>query len=302
MDRFLEMQTFNTVVETGSFVAAAELLQLSKAAVSRHVVELEKRLGIRLLHRTTRRLSLTPEGQVFYARGKEVLAELDAVETEVTARRESVSGLLRINAPVTFGITHLAPLWGLFREQHPQVAMDVTLSDRVVDLVEEGYDLAIRIAALETSSLVSRRLTTTRMTLCASPEYLRRHGTPCHPSELSSHQVIAYSYLATRDDWHFDGPEGRVVVTTRPWMRTNNGETCRAAALAHQGVILQPGFVVDAELAAGRLVELLPEYRSTEIGIYAVYPTRKHLSAKVRVLIDFLATHFCGDFPRAQVW
>lgn len=119
MDRFLEMQTFNAVVETGSFVAAAELLQLSKAAVSRHVVELEKRLGIRLLHRTTRRLSLTPEGQVFYARGKEVLAELDAVEAEVTARRESVSGLLRINAPFTFGIAHLAPLWGLFREQHP---------------------------------------------------------------------------------------------------------------------------------------------------------------------------------------
>jgi len=292
MDRFLEMQTFNAVVETGSFVAAAELLQLSKAAVSRHVVELEKRLGIRLLHRTTRRLSLTPEGQVFYARGKEVLAELDAVETEVTARRESVSGMLRINAPFTFGIAHLAPLWGLFREQHPQVTLDVTLSDRVVDLVEEGYDLAIRIAALETSSLVSRRLTTTRMTLCASPEYLRRHGTPRHPGELGSHQVIAYSYLATRDDWHFDGPEGRVVVTTRPWMRTNNGETCRAAALAHQGVILQPGFVVDAELAAGRLVELLPEYRCTEIGIYAVYPSRKHLSAKIRVLIDFLATHF----------
>lgn len=288
MDRFLEMQTFNAVVETGSFVAAAELLQLSKAAVSRHVVELEKRLGIRLLHRTTRRLSLTPEGQVFYARGKEVLAELDAVEAEVTARRESVSGLLRINAPVTFGITHLAPLWGLFREQHPQVTLDITLSDRLVDLVEEGYDLAIRIAALETSPLVSRRLATTRMTLCASPEYLRRHGTPRHPSEIGGHEVIAYSYLATKDDWHFNGPEGRVVVSTRPWMRTNNGETCRAAALAHQGVILQPRFVVDAELAAGNLVELLPEYRSTEIGIYAVYPTRKHLSAKVRVLVEFL--------------
>lgn len=292
MDRFLEMQTFNAVVETGSFVAAAELLQLSKAAVSRHVVELEKRLGIRLLHRTTRRLSLTPEGQVFYARGKEVLAELDAVETEVTARRESVSGLLRINAPVTFGITHLAPLWGLFREQHPQVAMDVTLSDRVVDLVEEGYDLAIRIAALETSSLVSRRLTTTRMTLCASPEYLRRHGTPRHPSELSSHQVIAYSYLATRDDWHFDGPEGRVVVTTRPWMRTNNGETCRAAALAHQGVILQPSFLVGEELRRGELVEVLKGYRSGEMGICAVYPSRQHLAPKVRAMVDFLVEAF----------
>lgn len=169
------------------------------------------------------------------------------------------------------------------------MTLDITLSDRLVDLVEEGYDLAIRIAALETSSLVSRRLATTRMTLCTSPEYLRRHGTPRHPSELGGHQLIAYSYLATKDDWHFHGPEGRGVVSTRPWMRTNNGETCRAAALAHQGVILQPRFVVDAELAAGHLVELLPDYHSTEIGIYAVYPSRKHLSAKVRVLVEFLA-------------
>lgn len=292
MDRFLEMQSFITVVDTGSFVRAAEALNLSKAAVSRHVVELEKRLDIRLLHRTTRRVSMTTEGHVFYARGKDVLAELNDVESEVTARRETVSGLLRINAPFTFGILHLAPLWALFREQHSQVTLDVTLSDRVVDLVEEGYDLAIRIAALENSSLVSRRLAITRMTLCASPEYVARHGAPRHPRELSHHQVIAYSYLATKDEWHFTGPEGPVSVHTHPWMHTNNGETCRAAALAHQGVILQPRFVVGEALASGQLVELLPEYRSTEIGIYAVYPSRKHLSAKVRVLIDFLAAHF----------
>lgn len=291
------MQSFITVVDTGSFVRAAEVLNLSKAAVSRHVAELEKRLGIRLLHRTTRRVSMTTEGQVFYARGKEVLAELTDVEAEVTARRETVSGLLRINAPFTFGILHLAPLWGPFRERHPQVTLDVTLSDRVVDLVEEGYDLAIRISALADSSLVSRRLATTRMTLCASPGYLTKHGSPRHPSELSRHQVIAYSYLATKNEWHFTGPEGSVSVHTRPWMHTNNGETCRAAALTHQGVILQPRFVVGDALASGQLIELLPEYRSTDIGIYAVYPSKKHLSAKVRVLIDFLAAHFSEQAP-----
>ena len=289
MDRFLEMQTFNTVVETGSFVKAADALNLSKAAVSRHVVELERRLGIRLLHRTTRRISLTQEGRVFYARGKDVLAELEDVETEITSKQETVSGLLRINAPFTFGILHLAPLWGLFRERYPQVTLDVTLADRVVDLVEEGYDLAIRIAALESSTLVSRRLATTRMTLCASTKYLKKHGKPKHPDELANHQVIAYSYLATKDEWHFIGPNGPMSVLTHPWMHTNNGETCKGAALAHQGIILQPRFVVAGELNSGQLVELLPEYKSSEIGIYAVYPSRKHLSAKVRLLIDFLA-------------
>ncbi|MBS0466675.1 MAG: LysR family transcriptional regulator [Proteobacteria bacterium] len=295
MDRFLEMQTFTAVVDAGSFVGAAEALGLSKAAVSRHVVELENRLGIRLLHRTTRRVAMTPEGQAFFARSKDLLAELDDAEAEVTAQRDAVSGILRINVPFTFGILHLAPLWGLFRAQHPQVILDVTLADRVVDLVEEGYDLAIRIAALESSSLVSRRLASTRMTLCASPQYLLQHGTPRHPDELLAHQVIAYSHFATRDEWHFTGPQGRLSVRTRPWMRTNNGETCRAVALAHQGVILQPSFLVGSDLAAGTLVELMPAYRSTELGIYAVYPTRKHLSAKVRVLIDFLAAHFSSS-------
>lgn len=295
MDRFLEMQTFTAVVDAGSFVGAAEALGLSKAAVSRHVVELENRLGIRLLHRTTRRVSLTPEGQAFFARSKDLLAELNDAEAEVTAQREAVSGVVRINVPFTFGILHLAPLWGLFRAQYPQVTLDVTLADRLVDLVEEGYDLAIRIAALESSSLVSRRLASTRMTLCASPQYLLQHGTPRHPDELLAHQVIAYSHFATRDEWHFTGPQGPLSVRTRPWMRANNGETCRAVALAHQGVILQPDFLVGADLVAGTLVELMPAFRSTELGIYAVYPTRKHLSAKVRVLIDFLAAHFSSS-------
>lgn len=294
MDRFLEMQTFNAVVDAGSFVKAADALALSKAAVSRYVVDMETRLGVRLLHRTTRRLSLTEEGQVFYARSKELLAQLEEAETEITSRSQAASGLLRVNAPVTFGILHLAPLWGVFKDLHPQVTLDITLSDRVVDLLEEAYDVAIRIARLESSTLVSKRLASTRMVLCASPHYLERHGVPRHPGELTRHAVIAYSYWSTRDEWRFEGPQGPVSVKTLPCIQTNSGDTCRAAALAHQGIILQPTFLVGQDLSSGTLVELMPEFRSIELGIYAVYPTRKHVSAKVRALIEFLAAHFSG--------
>lgn len=294
MDRFLEMQTFNAVVDAGSFVKAADALNMSKAAVSRYVVDMETRLGVRLLHRTTRRLSLTDEGQVFYARSKELLAELQEAEDEITSRSDAASGLLRINAPFTFGILHLAPLWGAFKAQHPKVTLDVTLADRLVDLVEEGYDVAIRIATLESSTLVSKRLATTRMVLCASPTYLAQHGTPTHPADLAQHSVISYSYWATKDEWRFNGPEGPVSVKTNPCIHTNSGDTCRAAALSHQGVILQPTFLVGKDLSDGTLLELMPEYRSIELGIYAVYPTRKHVSAKVRALIEFLAARFAG--------
>jgi len=297
MDRFLEMQTFNAVVEAGSFVKAANALDISNAAVSRYVVDMETRLGVRLLHRTTRRLSLTEEGQVFYARSKELLAELQEAEDEITARSDAASGLLRVNAPFTFGILHLAPLWGAFKALHPKVSLDITLADRLVDLVEEGYDVAIRIAMLENSSLVSKRLATTRIVVCASPQYLAQHGTPQHPSELTDHAIISYSYLSTKDEWKFTGPQGPVSVKTNPCIHTNSGDTCRAAALAHQGVILQPTFLVGQDLKDGTLVELMPEYRSIELGIYAVYPTRKHVSAKVRALIDFLAVHFAGRGP-----
>ena len=292
MDRFLEMQTFGAVVDAGSFVKAAEALGLPKAAMSRYVGDLEARLGVRLLHRTTRRLSLTGEGQVFYARSKELLAGVAEAEAEITSRSGAASGLLRVNAPVTFGIRHLAPLWGVFRARYPDVTLDVTLADRVVDLVEEGYDIAIRIAILPSSTLVSKRLASTRMVLCASPQYLLAHGVPGHPGELAAHAVIAYSHWSTRDEWHFDGPQGHVSVKTHPCMHTNSGDTCRAAALAHQGVILQPTFLVGDDLAAGTLVELMPEFRSIELGIYAIYPTRKHVAPKVRALVDFLARHF----------
>ncbi len=297
MDRFLEMQTFTAVVDAGSFVKAADVLGMSKAAMSRHVGDLETRLGVRLLHRTTRRLSLTGEGQVFYARSKELLADVDEAEAEITSRSGAASGLLRINAPFTFGILHLAPLWGVFRNQYPNVALDVTLSDRLVDLVEEGYDVAVRIATLPSSTLISKRLTSTRMVLCASPAYIALHGAPSHPADLARHAVIAYSYWSTKDEWHFDGPLGPASVKTLPAIHTNSGDTCRVAALAHQGVIMQPSFLVGDDLAAGTLVELMPQFRCMELGVYAVYPTRKHVSPKVRVLIDFLSRQFAPARP-----
>lgn len=288
MDKFLEMKTFAAVVDGGSFVQAADALDMSKPAVSRHVAELEARLGVRLLHRTTRKLSLTEDGRLFYGRCKTVLADVEVAEEEITAKSVAVKGLIKVNVPVSFGLWELAPLWPDFMTKYPDVELDITLADRIVDLVEEGYDLAVRIARLPNSSLVSRKLASTRMVLCASPGYLRQHGKPKHPSELTEHPVLAYSLLATGDQWDFQGPEGQVSVTVKPVMRTNSGDTCIAAARKSKGVILQPSFMVSSDLLNGALVELMPMYRSIEFGIFAVYPTRQYVSPKVRAMIDFL--------------
>jgi len=296
MDRFEEMRVFGAVVDAGSFVGASDALEMSKAAVSRYVADLESRLGVRLLHRTTRKLSLTPEGEVFQMRCRELLGGVEEAEAEITSQISEASGLLRINVPFSFGLLHLAPLWVEFMAQHPKVTLDVTLADRVVDLVEEGFDLAVRIARLPNSSLVSRQLTSTRMVLCASPAYLQAHGQPNHPSELAYHDVLAYSLLAMGDQWEFKGPrggsEGVVSVKVKPRMRTNSGDTCRVAALRHQGIVLQPSFMVGPDLVAGTLVEVMPAWRSIELGVYAVYPSRKFVSPKVRLMIDFLVDAF----------
>jgi DNA-binding transcriptional LysR family regulator len=297
MDKFLEMQAFVAVTDAGSFVKAAEALDISKAAVSRYVAELESRLGTRLLHRTTRRLSLTPEGAIFHARCRELLGGVDEAEAEITARSGEASGLLRINVPFSFGLLHLAPLWPAFMALHPKVTLDVTLADRVVDLVDEGFDMAVRIAQLPNSSLISRPLTSTRMVLCASPDYLRARGQPQHPSELAAHDVLSYSLLSMGDQWEFTGPDGVVSVQVTPRLRTNNGDTCRAAALRHQGIVLQPSFMVGPDLLQGSLVELMPAWRSVELGVYAVYPSRKFVSPKVRLMIDFLVDAF-----RMRAW
>lgn len=287
-----QLSSFLAVVRAGSFVGAADASGLSKAAVSRHVAELEDRLGVRLLHRTTRRLSLTEDGQAFTARASELVAGLEELEAETSSRGGEAAGLLRVNAPLTFGNLHLAPVWPRFIAANPKVSLDITLNDRLVDLVEEGYDLAVRITNLADSQLVGRRLATTRMVLCASPGYLEAHGTPAHPHELAGHSVLAYSYWSTGDDWRLQGPSGEVTVRINPRIRTNSGDTCRAAAVEGKGVILQPDFLVGPDLRDGTLVELMPDFHSIELGIYAVYATRKHLPMKTRRLIDFLADSF----------
>ena len=293
MDKVQEMTSFVAVVEAGSFVGAAGATGLSKAAVSRHVAELETRLGVRLLQRTTRRLSLTEEGQQFLARSRELLAAIEEAEAEVGAHRGEASGTLRINAPLSFGVLHLAPLWPRFLAAHPKVSLEVALSDRIADLVEEGFDLAVRITNLPDSQLVSRRLATTRMVACASPAYLAAHGAPAHPHDLARHAVVGYTYWAAKDEWTFTADDGTTAsVRTRPRLVANNGDTCRAAALAGHGIVLQPDFIVAGDLRDGGLVDVLPGWRALSLGIHAVYPSRKYLPIRTRRMLDFLADAF----------
>ncbi len=292
MDKFREMQAFVAVAESGSFVNAADQLENSKAAVSRYVAQLETRLGVRLMNRTTRRLSLTDEGHAFLAHCKETLALIHDAEEQLQSKRNTPNGLIRISAPLTFGVLHLAPLWGKFTALYPQVQLEITLSDRVVDLVDEGYDVAVRVARLPSSTLICRKLASTSLVLCASPKYLKKYGKPKRLAELKQHSVINYLYLATGDEWVFQGPEGETRIKISPKIRTNNGDTCRSAALAHQGIVLQPTFLVGSDLQKGDLVQLLPEYKSIELGIYAVYPSRKLVSPRIRAMVDFLVVEF----------
>ena len=297
MNPFQEMSVFKAVVEAGSFVGAADQLGLSKSVASRLVAELEARLGVRLLHRTTRKQSLTPEGEIFYTRCQSVLADLQEAEAELTSHTAHARGLLKINVPVSYGVKHLAPLWGDFMARNPQVSLEVTLSDRIVDLVEEGYDLAVRIGRLGDSRLIARPLSFTRLVVCASPRYWRQQGTPRIPHDLMQHAVLSYTLSSSGDRWAFEGPQGGVEVKVHPRMHSNSGDTLLQAALQHQGVIRQPEFLVREALASGQLKEVLSDYPSPALGIHAVYPSRKHVSPKVRVLIDFLVEALAEPAP-----
>jgi DNA-binding transcriptional LysR family regulator len=235
---------------------------------------------------------LTDEGRQFYHQAREVLAMMDEAEEAVSSASPEASGVLRVNAPVSFGVLHLAPIWADFMNAYPKVELEISLSDRLVDLVDEGIDVAVRIARMENSSLVGRRLAATRMCLCASPAYLASHAPIRKLSDVAEHGVVAYSNFASGDEWQFEGPQGSESIHTRSVVRCNNGDTCRAITLAGGGLSLQPSFMVAQDLRRGDLVEILPEYRSVELGIYVVYPTRKHLPAKVRTLINFLVEQF----------
>lgn len=293
MDTLNCMRVFAKVVELGSFAAAAERLGVARSVVSKQVVALEERLGVRLINRTTRTLHLTEAGAAYLERCNAILAEVESLESSLGALAESPRGLLRVSAPVSFAISHLGPVLAGYRRQFPEVGVELAVNDRQVDIVEEGYDLALRIARKLESSLVGRRLATARMVLCAAPDYLARRGTPQRLEDLAGHDCIGYTYWGSGDDWQLDDAAGRAVtVRVKPTLRVNNGDVIRAAALEGEGVIFQPSFLVGDDLRAGRLVELLPGYQPLEIGIYAVYPHRKYLSAKVRTFVDYLVERF----------
>ncbi|WP_321850909.1 LysR family transcriptional regulator [Burkholderia diffusa] len=298
MDRLRAFEVFVTVVSRGGFARAADALGTSPANVTRYVHELEAHLGTRLLNRTSRTLSLTEGGETLYARCKTILDDVAETEGLVSSASVEPRGRLRINAPVSFGILYLAPLWPGFMQKYPQIELDIGLIDRVVDIVDEGYDLAIRISRAGSISHAARKLATSQNILCASPDYLARFGRPTVPEDLIRHRCIGYTYAATGDEWELIDGGGRTHgVRSNFHMHTNNGDTARAAALAGQGVIWQPTFLIGNDLRAGKLVQVLPGYRLPDIDVLAVYPSRRHLSARVRVMIDFLADAFGGVPP-----
>ncbi|MBR1219250.1 LysR family transcriptional regulator [Bradyrhizobium sp. U87765 SZCCT0131] len=295
MDRLRAFEVFAAVVAQGSFTRAADKLETSPANVTRYVNDLEELLGARLLNRTSRRLSLTDTGRTLHERVSAILEEVAEAEAVASSASVQPRGRLRINAPLTFGIAHLAPLWPRFMARYPEIELDVSLTDRVVDLVEEGYDLAVRIARGGSTSLIGRKLAASRNIVCAAPDYLARHGAPQTPRDLRQHACIGYTYSATADEWVLLDAAGKPhSVTVRSCMHTNNADTARAAALAGRGIIWQPTFLIGADLRRGGLVRVLPDYRLADIDIMAVYPSRRHVSAKVRVMVEFLAEAFRG--------
>jgi len=298
VDRFQALAVFTKVVELGSFARAAERLTLSTSAVSRQVADLEGHLGVRLLNRTTRRLSLTESGAAFLERAVQLLADLEEAESAVTATALVPRGTLRLSAPITFGERYLAPAIADFVAKYPEVKLDCELSDRFVDLVEEGFDLAVRIGRGGSGTLIARRLGAVRLICHASPDYLGRFGTPQVPEDLARHRCLTYAYLTTRDTWEFRDPSGaeRTVRVSGP-VHSNSGRLLVVLAAHGMAVCMEPDFAVRDELLAGRAIPILTAFEPPPIAVYAVYPSRRHLSAKVRAFVDFLAERFAGTPP-----
>jgi DNA-binding transcriptional LysR family regulator len=302
MDRFLAVSTFAKVVELGSFSRAAERLGLSTSAVSRQVADLETHLGARLLNRTTRRLSLTEAGQMFYEHSVQLIADLDDAEASVRVDQARPRGTLRLTCGTSFGMRYLAPALAEFNAQHPDVLFDLDLSDRVADLVEEGIDLAIRVGNSGSQGVVSRRIGWTQLVVCAAPAYLARRREPIlAPADLAQHECLSYTNVGLPNVWQFQGRDGHdsaVTVRISPRHRANNGQVLASLAVQGLGIVYVPDFIVAQELRAGQLVSLLPDHRPPRSPIAAVYPSRRHLSAKVRSLVEFLAERY----TREQQW
>lgn len=291
MDRFEAMHVFCKVVELGSFAAAADRLNMSTSAVSRQLAQLEGLLSARLLNRSTRRISLTENGRAYYERCLLLLADLEEAEEMVGNASLNPRGTLRLTASISFGASHLAPALGEFARKYPEMKFDLQLSDRPLDLVEEGLDLAIRIGQQGNQNLVARRIGGVTLITCASPDYLARHGTPRHPQELVRHACLAYSYAPDPEAWRFQSAgEQEFSVKFDAAMTGNNGTALAEIAAAGGGVTRAPDFILDPLVSQGRLLRILPEWDAASMPIWAMYPSRRHLSARVRSFVSFLET------------
>jgi len=295
MDKFEDLQAFVAVVEAGTFTAAADRLGLAKSAVSRRVSALEERLGVQLLRRTTRVLNLTDTGHSFYEHSARILADLDEAEAAVQQEHGELRGTLRVALPLSFGVRHMCKPIAAFSHRHPSLKFDLDLNDRRIDLVEEGIDVAIRIAHLEDSSLIARKLFDARTVVAASPHYLKTHGTPASPNELKDHDCLIYSNLSDPERVRWKSKDGKKhVVNVKAAMRASSGDFLTNAAAHGLGIVIQPTFLAAEAIRLGNLVPILTDYEWPTSPAYAVYPPTRHLSYRVRAFIDFLVERFSG--------
>lgn len=289
MDRLRSMEVFVAVVDAGSFTAAADTFGISAVMVGKHIRELEERLGSRLLARTTRTQKLTEIGHQYAERCRQILADIRSAESGAEAMRSTPRGALRISAPVSFGTLRLAPAMTEYLALYPDVHLDLNLNDRMVDLLEEGYDAAIRIGDLSDSSLVARPLMSYRMMICASPEYLKRAGVPRTPDDLSTHQCLDFTPLNRRVRWNLNGTESEFPASR---FRSNNGQALRMAALRGYGIVLQSELLLGEDVAAGRLVALLEDYLPAPRPVSLLYPRDQLATPKMTTFIEFMVRHF----------
>ena len=295
VDIVVSMRVFTAVVDAGSFVGAADRLGLSRGMATRYVAGLEEHLGVRLLHRTTRKLSLTEAGVDYNERAIQVLAMISEAESSVAQEASTPRGTLRVSSSNAFGARHLGLAIAEYLQRYPGVQVDVTLNDRMVDMVEEGFDVAIRVASKIDPGLVSRKLARSRLVVCASPGYLQKHGAPSVPEDLAQHQCLTYSYVSSPNEWHFkrEREERRIQVSGN--LRGNSGDILRNAAVEGLGITLQPDFMIYEALREGTLVRILPDWETDDLAVFAVYPNRKFLPPKVRSFIDFLVERFSPE-------
>lgn len=288
MDSLSGMSVFARVADRQSFTAAAEDLKISKSAVSKQIARLEDRLGVQLIHRTTRRLHLTEVGQAYFERAKRIVEDAEAAEQTISNLHGELHGTLRINAPQSYGVRRLSPLLPEFMDRHPNLNIDISFNDRRIDMIEEGFDVGIRITRMPDSSLMARKLGTTGSAVVASPDYWQKYGKPEHPNDLINHRCLLYDYSSTPREWPFLGPDGPFSVPIKGRFRSNNGDALLKATIGGIGINYIPTFLTDRLLESGKLESALDSYVMPSIDIHAVWPQNRHLSAKVRAFIDYL--------------